>query len=268
MVEGTRQSVTGSNGVRIGLLTAGTGPRLLLVHGGMGQIERWEPVWDLLTSRWQVTALDRRGRATSGDREPYSIEEEYDDVAAVAKALAEDAGGPIDVFAHSYGATCTLGAAAGSAPFRRMVLYEPPGPQTVPQDWVDRITKMVADGQAGRAMFSFLTEIVGLTVEQVEALRDAPGGRDILPVVSAIMPREAQALSRADLLSRAPAIRLPVMLLQGSESPRWARDITRILEAALPLAELVVLPGQGHEAIDAAPDMIVSELEDFLLDAA
>jgi pimeloyl-ACP methyl ester carboxylesterase len=71
VVEGTGRSVIGSNGVNIGLLTAGTGPTLLLVHGGMGQIERWEPASDLLTSRWRATALDRRGRGTSGDREPY-----------------------------------------------------------------------------------------------------------------------------------------------------------------------------------------------------
>jgi hypothetical protein len=56
-------------------------------------------------------------------------------------------------------------------------------------------------------MFSFLTEIVGLSVGQ--------------------------------------AIRLPVMLLQGSASPRWARDITRSLETSLPLPELVVSPARG-----------------------
>jgi hypothetical protein len=38
---------------------------------------------------------------------------------------------------------------------------------------------MVADGQAGRAMFTFLTEIMGLTCSEVETLRDAPGGRDV-----------------------------------------------------------------------------------------
>jgi hypothetical protein len=36
-MEGTRHSVTSADGVRIGLLTAGSGPALLLVHGGMAQ---------------------------------------------------------------------------------------------------------------------------------------------------------------------------------------------------------------------------------------
>ncbi len=41
-MEGQRQSVTSADGTRIGLLTAGDGPPLLVVHGGMGQIESWQ----------------------------------------------------------------------------------------------------------------------------------------------------------------------------------------------------------------------------------
>jgi hypothetical protein len=38
-MEGKRHTVTGAGGVPIGLLTAGQGPSLLLVHGGMAQLE-------------------------------------------------------------------------------------------------------------------------------------------------------------------------------------------------------------------------------------
>ena len=87
-MQGRRHSVTSADGTGIGLLTAGTGPGLLLVHGGMGRLERWEPLWDLLTGHWQVSAMDRRGRGSSGDAEPYELSQEYDDVAAVAATLA------------------------------------------------------------------------------------------------------------------------------------------------------------------------------------
>jgi pimeloyl-ACP methyl ester carboxylesterase len=97
-MEGSRYSVTSPDGVRIGLLTAGSGPGLLL------------------------------------------------DVATVAAALAGDQGGPVDVVGHSIGATCVLGAAALGAPFRRIVLYEPPGPQTTRDNWPERVSTMVADG--------------------------------------------------------------------------------------------------------------------------
>ena len=83
-MNGVRRSVVGAEGVRIGVLSAGEGPPLLLVHGGVGQIERWDPVWDLLTPRWTVTAMDRRGRGSSGDGVGYHIEDEFGDVGAVA----------------------------------------------------------------------------------------------------------------------------------------------------------------------------------------
>jgi pimeloyl-ACP methyl ester carboxylesterase len=179
-VEGHRHEVISADGTPIGLLTAGAGPSLLLVHGGMGCIESWQPLWSTLTSRWRVTAMDRRGRGTSGDTAPYQLDREFEDVAAAVASLAAD--GPVDVFGHSFGATCALGAAAGIAagtlagtvPLRRLALYEPPGPQTAPADWRERITELVAAGKPGAAMMSFLTEIIGLTASQVNDLRNAP----------------------------------------------------------------------------------------------
>ena len=64
-MDGRRYSVAGAGGVKIGLLTEGSGQDLLLVHGGAGQIESWEPMWAALTARWRVTAMDRRGRAAA-----------------------------------------------------------------------------------------------------------------------------------------------------------------------------------------------------------
>jgi pimeloyl-ACP methyl ester carboxylesterase len=145
-VRARRHWVTSADGTRIGLLTAGTGPGLLLVHGGMGRLERWEPIWGLLAERWRVTAMDRRGRGSSGDTGPYRLGKEYGDFAAVAASLAEREGGPVGVLAHSYGATCTLGAAASGAPLRRLVLYEPPGPQTVPRGWREHASSLIAAG--------------------------------------------------------------------------------------------------------------------------
>jgi len=262
-MEGTRHSVIGADDVSIGLLTAGTGPALLLVHGGMGRIEQWEPVWSALAEHRQVTAMDRRGRGSSGDTEPYSLKKEFDDIAAVAIYLAEEQDARVDVFAHSYGATCTLGAAAQRAPFRRIALYEPPGPQAAPREWVERATALVSDGKPGRAIFSFITEIVGLTAERFEEYRSAPGAYDVLPIVTATLPREAEALTSVDLLGLATKVTAPVLLLLGTKSPPWAGEITRALAATLTIAELVSLPDQGHDAVDSAPDLIVSELRRF-----
>jgi pimeloyl-ACP methyl ester carboxylesterase len=207
--------------------------------------------------------MDRRGRGSSGDSEPYSCSTEFEDIAAVGAHLADGYGSAIDVFAHSIGATFTLGAAATSNHFRRIALYEPPGPETVSRGWTDSVSASIANGQAGRAAFRFFTEIVGLTREQVEARRDAPGDQDVLAIVAATMPREARALEGIDLVATARAIgSSPVLLLLGSESPSWAREITTSLAEAL-AAEVVSLPGQGHEAIDGAPELVLHALDQF-----
>jgi len=260
-MDGRRHSVTSADGTTIGLLTAGNGPPLLLVHGGMGQIESWQSLWDTLAARWQVTAMDRRGRGTSGDTPPYDIAREFEDVAAVAASLA--GGGPVDVLGHSFGATCALGAAANGAPMRRLALYEPPGPQTVPRDWRDRALAMVAAGRPGAAMMSFLTEGVGLSAARIEELRNAPRAYDVLAVVSATMPREAPALADVDLKALAAGVQVPVLLILGTDSPAWAKDITAELAAVLPQTTLAVLDGQGHDAADAAPAVLAGRLEEF-----
>jgi pimeloyl-ACP methyl ester carboxylesterase len=263
-VQGHRHSAVSADGTRIGLLTAGTGPALLLVHGGMGRLERWGPLWESLTRHWQVTAMDRRGRGSSGDTRPYRLSREYEDVAAVATSLADRDGRPPDVFGHSYGALCTLGAAAGGAPVRRIVLYEPPGPAAVPREWRERASALVANGQPGPAMISFLTEIIGLTMAQIGELRNTPGAQDVLPIVSATLPREAEALASVDPVAVADRVTVPVLLLLGEASPAWAAGITHALGAALPDATLAVLPGHGHEAVDTDPGLIARQLREFL----
>ena len=262
-MDGERHSVTGSDGIEVGLLTAGAGRALLLVHGGMGRLEGWAPMWSALSAHRRVTAMDRRGRGSSGDSESYCLEEEFEDIAAVATRLAEEEGRPVDVFAHSYGATCTLGAAARGAPFRRIALYEPPGPQTVPKEWVARATSLVSEGRTGRAMYSFVTEIVGLSAEQFEEYRAVPGSQDVLSIVAATLAREAEALTNVDLPTLAAGVSLPVLLLLGATSPPWAGIITRLLVETLRDAEVVVLPGNGHTAVDSAPGLVVSKLEEF-----
>ncbi len=233
----------------------------------MGTIESWQRAWGALTRQRRVTAMDRRGRGSSGDADNYDLSREYGDVAAVAAALAGEQFGPVDVVGHSIGATCVLGAAALGAPFRRIALYEPPGPQATQNNWPERVAAIVAAGQAGRATFTFLTEIIGLTRSEVEALRDAPGGRDVLPIVAATLPREARALAITDLARVARQVRQPVLLL-GTASPPWAGQITRELAAVLPAATVTELPGAGHDALDTAPDLLVTEVLRFLRDEA
>src|SRR5664280_2212259 len=262
-MDGTRRSVKSVDGVAIGIMTAGVGPNLLLVHGGMGRIEQWEPIWSMLADHWRITAMDRRGRGSSGDSEHYEMQLEFADIQSVARFLAGEQDALIDVFAHSYGATCTLGAARIGTPLRRIALYEPPGPQTISKEWTERATSLISEGKPGRAMFGFITEIVGLSAAQFEEYRNAPGAYDVLPIVTSTLPREAEALSQVDLVDLAAQVFIPTLLLLGTVSPPWAGEIVGELSTAISNVEVVELIDQGHNAIDTNPSLIVNELLHF-----
>lgn len=263
MVLGEHRTIASADGTPISVVSAGSGSPLLLVHGGMTSSARWHPLWPYLTIQREVSAMDRRGRGGSGDQAPYSLDREFQDVAAVANDLADRHGGPVDVFGHSIGAVCVLGAAAVGAPFRRIALYEPPGAETVPRDWVDRATVMVAAGEHGRAMGSFLIEVIGLTPETVASLRDSPVAQDSLGIVAATLVREAEALTTVDLGRLAERVAQPVLLLLGSESPGWAETITQRLTRTLRDPTQITLAGLGHEGVDTAPRHVSAELIGF-----
>lgn len=265
MILGETRTIASADGTPISVVCAGIGEPLLLVHGGMTSSARWQPLWPHLTLQREVTAMDRRGRGGSGDRAPYNLDREFQDVAAVANDLADRHGGPIDVFGHSIGAVCVLGAAAAGGSFRRIALYEPPGPETVRRDWVDRGTAMVAAGEHGRAMGSFLIEVIGLTPATVASLRDSPVAQDSLGIVAATLVREAEALATVDLGQLAERVAQPVLLLLGSESPGWAHTITQRLTRQLRDPTLVTLAGLGHEGVDTAPRRLSTELLGFFL---
>jgi pimeloyl-ACP methyl ester carboxylesterase len=264
-VDGVRDVVTSDDGTPIGLLTAGCGPPLLLVHGGLSGRSRWAPLWPHLTGSFRVTAVDRRGRGSSGDAPAYALEREFEDVRAVAQRLAAHAGGPVDVFGHSIGGVVVLGAAGIGAPLRRIALYEPPGPPAATAEWLDRLRGLIAAGRPGPAIAGFLTEVVGMTPEQVAALREAPPGPDdVLAIATRTLVREGEALAALDLAAVAAPVPQPVLLLRGTASPPWAEAVVRALAAALPDAQVVELPGAGHEGVDTAAATVAAQLVRFL----
>jgi pimeloyl-ACP methyl ester carboxylesterase len=263
-MNGSPGEVTSTDGTTISFLTAGTGSPLLLVHGGMTTAERWSPMWTGLGDHFETTAMHRRGRATSGDATAYRLESEYADVAAVADHLYARTGAPVDVLAHSYGAVCALGAAAHGAPIRSLVLYEPPGPQAVPASWRADVNRLITAGEPGRAMAGFLIDIVGMSREEVMASRDTPVAHEAAEIVAATMRREADALADLDLVVLAERVTQPALMLLGSNSPRWAHDITATLARHLPHPHVTLLDGVGHEGIDTCPEQLISETAAFL----
>src|SRR3990170_5412025 len=114
-------SVKSKDGTLIAYERSGTGPALVLVHGTTADHTRWAPVLPILEKKFTLYAVDRRGRGVSGDFEVYSIEREYEDIAAVVSFIRE----PVNLLGHSYGALCALEAALLVTNLNKLILYEP-----------------------------------------------------------------------------------------------------------------------------------------------
>jgi pimeloyl-ACP methyl ester carboxylesterase len=110
------------DGTEIAFDRLGDGPPVILVSGASCARGIHRQLAELLATDFTVLNYDRRGRGDSGDTQPYAVEREIEDIAAVITA----AGGVTAVFGNSSGAVLALHAAAAGLPITRLALWDPP----------------------------------------------------------------------------------------------------------------------------------------------
>ncbi len=248
--------------MQIACEVAGSGPPIVMVHGAGSARWSFDLVVPHLAETFTLWRVDRRGRGDSGDGPPgdYSVESEFEDMAAVVRA----AGPGALLFGHSYGGLVAAGAAARVNGLPRLALYEGPmGGVLADEAWTARFEADLAAGDRAAAVRDFMGDIGGYSEAEIAAMQDTSVWAARLEV-SPTVPRELhaeRALSTGDL--RLGELTVPVLLLVGSESPAWARRSTDAFAAALPDAAVHVLEGHGHGAATSAPELLAGELRSF-----
>ena len=265
--ETTRSQVTSRDGTRIGWVTSGEGPPLVLVHGGLGDHTRWSELVPYLQPHRTVHAMDRRGRGMSGDGPEYSPQREFEDVAAVVEAVAGDAGSDVDVYGVSNGATFALGAATLTSSIRRLALYEPgiaDADDLVTPELDERLDSLLADGDGEALVEAFFREALGLGDDDIATMRAQPSWPARV-AAAPTLPRELRNAPEALFdPARAARVAVPTLLLQGSESPESLHADVRLVAEAVPDSRIVVLEGQAHSADFLAPQLVAEKLLAFL----
>ena len=241
----------------IAVVREGSGPVVLLVHGGASPETTWSGL-EPLAGRWTLAYMHRRGYPPSPP--PPKGRQDFDVDAADLAALLE---ARPHVVAHSYGALGALIAAARRpAQVRSLTLIEPPV-YLVPDDPDVAHLQRLGDAalthglDTDPAMLREFLELAGAPVpdegplpdEVVRGVRRAHGGR---------LPGEA----RLDLgVLREAGI--PALVASGGHTPGLEK-ICDALAAELD-AQRLVAPGAGH-FVAAAPGF-ADELERFLASA-
>jgi pimeloyl-ACP methyl ester carboxylesterase len=249
---------------------------LVLVHGATADHTTWRTSGPLLGRRHALFAIDRRGRGGSSDGpadEPYAIEREFEDVAAVVDTVARETGRPVDVVGHSYGGRAGLGAALLTPNLRRLVVYEGAPPAPGPRGYQDpdaealtRIERLVGEDDRDEALATFMREIVGMPEPELAAFRSNPiWPRRAAAVKTTIRELRAET-STAGSLDTLGDVRQPVLQILGGDSPPPFADATDALDARLPNGRVVTIAGARHAAHHTHAKTFVAAVEAFLAD--
>ena len=260
--------VRSADGTPIADFWSGDGPPLILVHGASADHTTFRVIGPRFADSFTVHAIDRRGRGASGDTLPYSIEREYEDVAAVAESISSETGAPIDVFGHSYGGRCALGAALRTTAIRRVICYEgAPAPSTTPYqdpDLVERLTALAAAGDHETVFMTFLREVVGMNADDLAAYRADPVWPRRVAAAPTIVRELRAEIEPAAGLETLGAVRQPVLQLLGGASVPAFAAATRALDARLADGRIVIIPGAKHAAHHTHPGAVVEAVSTFL----
>jgi pimeloyl-ACP methyl ester carboxylesterase len=252
-----------AHGVRVSYERYGTGPALVLVHGGFSDHRtNWEFVKPLLERQFSVFAVARRGRGETDATEDHALEDEGRDLAAVIRWIDE----PVFLLGHSYGAHTALAAAAGLPDqIRKLVLYEPAWPRIVGRSALAPLEALAQAGRWDDFTAAFFGDLLSVPAAELQALRAS----ELWPPIVADAPpslRDLRALSRyAFKPERFRDLRVPALLQVGTESPRELY-VTDALAAVLPDVRVEALSGQAHEAMTTAPEMYAASVLRFLLE--
>jgi pimeloyl-ACP methyl ester carboxylesterase len=274
----TTSSVTSSDGTTIGYRQIGSGPGLLLLHGGIQASQHYMRLAVALADAFTIYVPDRRGRGMSGPYgEQYSITKECEDVEALLTKT-----GAHFVFGHSAGGLIALQSALVLPSLRKVALYEPPLSVhgSVPTSWVKRYERELGQGKLAPAM---ITAIKGLKINR--AFTIMPRWL-LLLLITLLERREKKTLKPDDVSMEAIAptgrfdmqlvkemdaalenfagMSAEVLLLGGEKSPAFLRDSLSALSQTLPHVKRIQYPGLDHSGPNVtAPERVSKDLRAF-----
>jgi pimeloyl-ACP methyl ester carboxylesterase len=257
--------VTSKDGTTIAFERSGSGPALILVDGALcsrtfGPSPKLAP---LLASHFTVYAYDRRGRGESSDTGPYSPDRELEDLASLIGA----AGGQALLLGLSSGGALALHAAASGLPASGVLAYEPPyvneDSQLDGSRHVEELERLLAAGKRGGAVKYFMRDMVGAPAPMVAMMRLMPWIWRKLEAVAHTLPYDASVMSAFRIpRDRFGSIRVPAMVMNGSNTDNRLRRAARATAEVIPAAQHRELAEQTHAV---KPEVLAPAAVEFFM---
>lgn len=264
--------VTTDDGVDLAVARFGAGEPFIMVHGFTGAKEDFSDHADRLAEHAEVILFDLRGHGDSAKPAPaeqYSLDRLAADTLAVADALG------LETFR-------LLGHSMGGMVARRIVLNQPARvralvlmdtsagpPISVDVDMAEAAAQLALDdGMDALRVILDQADVLGSEADRrVRATR--PGYEDfnarkwaaVAPMAYAALLREM--VTQPNQLEQLRAVRCPTLVVVGDQDVGFIED-SRSMAAAIPAAELAVIPDAGHSPQFENPDAWFAAVDTFI----
>lgn len=266
---------TSPDGTTIAFEAFGHGPAAVIVGGAFCDRGAFRPLAQALGEQgFTGVTYDRRGRGDSSDTQPYAVQREIDDLAAVIEAArgASDSGADSrndPAYAHgiSSGGALVLEAVAAGAPITKAsaleVPYRTPGWPPAPEDYIATLERLEAAGDREGIVHYFHTRVVGLPEGMLGGMKGSPMWDALLAMAPTVrydalcMGGDDQSLRRDRLAN----VTVPFLSINSSGTAMpWLHEAPAVLAEALPRGSHRELEGGFHEV---PPEVMAPALAEF-----
>jgi len=277
-------SVTSKDSTKIGYRQMGSGPAIILLHGGINASQHLMKLGTLLSDEFTVYIPDRRGRGMSGPiGDDYNIGKEDEDLDALIKKTAAHY-----VFGTADGALFALHASISNPAIQKIAAYEPliffdqPGLEEF-KSMIEHYNNHIAEGNVAAAMESLTKDSgkymvinispdfllvpifkLALKLDSWKVKGDDVTLQELLPTLH----NELKVVQQTEgSLENYKNVSAEVLLLRGSETEPLLRDTQNTLNKVLPHSNLIELQGLDHGSAQdyGNPEPIAQELKRFFL---
>jgi pimeloyl-ACP methyl ester carboxylesterase len=276
--------VTSLDGTTVGYRQMGSGPGLILLHGGISSSQYFMKLGEALSDEFTVYIPDRRGRGLSGPfGDKYCLQREVEDLDAILRKT-----GTNYIFGASSGGLISLQAAITLSSIHKIATYEPlvyadksymETFNATVEHFDDELSKgknvsaMVditkSEGHPPGAFYKlpdFIMKIIFkliLTEDEIMVKGDDVTIEDLMPTLKF----DVQLVNETEgKLADFEDVNAQVLLMGGSKSPLFLKNSLETLNKLLPHVKYTELDGLDHDSAQnyGKPEIIAQEIKNFI----